>query len=190
VDAAFYFDLASPEAYLAAERAIRVLPSPCEWQPILASRLPHAETFEAYRCATEQDIARSEFERRALAAGLQPVRWPDPFPFESEYAMLVATYAKRIGRVVAFAQAAFRQAFAGGHALSQRDHVLLAAAACEMHPNAVLKAAETSSVKEHLDEATSRALAAGVIDVPAVRIGRQTFVGEQRLEEAAGAVRA
>ncbi len=40
--------------------------------------------------------------------------WPADFPFDSELAMLVATYAKSIGRVVPFAQAAFRQAFAGG----------------------------------------------------------------------------
>ncbi len=53
--------------------------------------------------------------------------------------MLVATYAKSIGRVVPFAQAAFRQAFAGGHSLADTNNVLIAAAACEMHPNAVLK---------------------------------------------------
>jgi len=35
--AAFYFDLASPEAYLTAERVINVLPAPAEWQPILAA---------------------------------------------------------------------------------------------------------------------------------------------------------
>ena len=52
--------------------------------------------------------------------GLQPLRWPDPFPFDSEQALLAATYAKSIGRVVAFSLAAFRQAFAGGHALDDR----------------------------------------------------------------------
>ena len=48
--------------------------------------------------------------------------------------MLVATYAKQIGRAVAFSLAAFRQAFAGGRDLGERDNVLIAAAACEMHP--------------------------------------------------------
>ena len=59
--------------------------------------------------------------------------------------MRAATYAKQIGRTVAFALAAFRQAFAGGRALDA-DNVLIAAAACEMHPAAVLKAIELRSV--------------------------------------------
>ncbi|MGI8802368.1 MAG: DsbA family protein [Solirubrobacteraceae bacterium] len=183
-DAAFYFDLASPEAYLAAERALRVLPGPCEWRPILASRLPHAETFEGYRCAREEEIFRDEVARRAAAAGLQPLRWPDPFPFDSSLAMRVATYARRIGRTVAFAQAAFRQAFAGGHALSISDHVLIAAAACEMHPTAVTRAAATRGVREELERTTAEALELGVTDVPAVRVGEVVLVGGRSLERA------
>jgi 2-hydroxychromene-2-carboxylate isomerase len=40
--ASFYFDLSSPEAYLAAERILHVLPGPAEWQPVLAAGLPGA----------------------------------------------------------------------------------------------------------------------------------------------------
>ncbi len=53
--------------------------------------------------------------------------------------MLAATYAKRIGRAVAFSLAAFRQAFAGGRDLADQDTILIAGAACEMHPTALLK---------------------------------------------------
>ena len=56
--------------------------------------------------------------------------------------MLVATYAKQGGRVVAYSMAAFRQAFAAGRDLGDRDSVLIAAAAAEMHPAAVIKGAE------------------------------------------------
>jgi 2-hydroxychromene-2-carboxylate isomerase len=185
--AAFYFDLASPEAYIASERILQALPGPCEWQPILASELPHAESFDAYRCAEEKSIARSELERRAAGRGLQPLLWPDPFPFDSRLAMLAATYAKQIGRAVAFAQAAFRQAFAGGHALSEPDFVLIAAAACEMHPTAVLRAIETRAVADALDTATRVARERGVSDVPAVAIGERVFVGDAQLEAAAAA---
>ncbi len=184
LEAAFYFDLASPEAYLAAERALQILPGPCEWRPILAHRLPGAETFEGYRCAEEEAIFRLEVERRARDRGLQPVRWPDPFPFDSALAMRVATYARRIGRTVAFAQAAFRQAFAGGRALSVGDHVLIAAAACEMHPTAVTRAAATRGIADELERTTAEALARGVTDVPAVVVGDRVLVGERNLERA------
>ncbi len=184
VRAAFYFDLRSPEAYLAAEQALVALPTPCEWQPILASLLPHAESFEANRCAREEEIQRENIERRAAELALLPLRWPSPFPFDSRFAMLAATYAKRLGKTVAFALAAFRQAYAGGNALSERDNVLIAAAACEIHPTALLRATQTRAVAGELERATAAALALGVCDVPAVAVGERVLVGERSLEEA------
>ncbi|MGH2853817.1 MAG: DsbA family protein [Solirubrobacteraceae bacterium] len=184
MDAAFYFDLSSPLAYLAAERILHLLPGPAEWQPVLARELPGAETFEAFRCETEAAVFREEVGRRARELGLQPLRWPEPFPFDSALAMRAATFAKSIGRVVPFAQAAFRQAFAGGHDLERSDHVLIAAAACEMHPQAVLRGAELRSVREQLAATTAEAAKIGVSDVPAVRIGDRVLAGERALAEA------
>jgi len=189
-DAAFYFDLASPLAYLAAERVLHVLPGPAEWQPVLARELPGVESIEAHRGSAEEEIFRAEIEHAAREQGLQPLTWPSPFPFDSGLAMRVATYAKSIGRTVPFVQAAFRQAFAGGHSLEDPDYVLIAAAACEMHPAAVLKGAGLRSVKEQLSSATARAARAGVTGVPAVRLGEQAFVGEHAVEEAAAAAHA
>ena len=37
---AFYFDLASPEAYLAAERVLQVMPVATPWVPVLERELP------------------------------------------------------------------------------------------------------------------------------------------------------
>lgn len=188
--ASFYFDLASPLAYLAAERALTALPGPAEWQPVLARELGSgAQTFEAFRCAAEEEIFRDEVARRAQELGLQPLRWPQPFPFDSALAMRVATYAKSIGRTVPFALAAFRQCFAGGRALDDPDNVVIAAAACEMHPAAVLRAARMRSVAEQLARTTAEAASRGVADVPAVAVGERVFGGERALEQAAAAMR-
>jgi 2-hydroxychromene-2-carboxylate isomerase len=188
-DAAFYFDLASPLAYLAAERILHTMPIAAEWQPVLTRELPSAESFEAFRCRDDEDIFRLEVQRRACELGLQELHWPDPFPFDSDFAMRAATYAKSIGRGVAFAQAAFRQAFAGGRPLDVIDNVLIAAAACEMHPTAVLKGTELRSVGEQLSAAAAAAAAAGVGDVPAIRVGERVFHGERAMEEAAAHAR-
>jgi 2-hydroxychromene-2-carboxylate isomerase len=179
----FYFDLASPLAYLAAERVLHVLPAPLEWRPVLARELPGAERLDA----AEEDAMRDRIERRARELGLQPLRWPDPFPFDSSLAMNVATYAKSIGRAVAFAQAAFRQAFAGGHSLEDPDVVLIAAAACEMHPSAVLRGAQLRSVTDQLARATAAAAAAQIKGVPALVVHGDVFLGEAALEQAARA---
>ena len=209
--AAFYFDLASPLAYLAAERVLHVFsspPTPAEWRPIdargLCGRAPAEAQYDGARRTKEEirdgtrrndgkdDDApglREQVERRARELDLQPIRWPEPFPFDSSLAMLVATYAASIGRAVPFAQAAFRQAFAGGHSLADPDFVLIAAAACEMHPTAVLRGAEMRSTAERLATATMSAASAGVTDVPAITIGERVFVGEDAPERAAADMR-
>lgn len=89
--------------------------------------------------------------------------------------MLAATYAKRIGRAVAFSLAAFRQAFAGGRDLGDQDTVLIAGAACEMHPSALLKGIALRSTVEALDAATERARQAGVVSVPAIQVQDAVF---------------
>jgi 2-hydroxychromene-2-carboxylate isomerase len=189
--AAFYFDLASPLAYLAAERVLHELPGPAEWRPVQARELSGAQTLDALR--GEEDVFRAEVAARARSLELQPLRWPDPFPFDSSLAMRVATYAKSIGRAVPFAQAAFRQAFAGGRSLEDLESVLIAAAACEMHPSAVIRGAELRSVAAALAGSTAAAARSGVLDVPAIVVGGEVFLGDDAVEAAAarmGGVRA
>jgi 2-hydroxychromene-2-carboxylate isomerase len=186
---AFYFDLGSPDAYLVAERVLQTMPVATEWIPVLAASLPGAETYDAFRCAEERNIVLGEFVEAAARRGLQPLRWPDPFPFDSSFAMHAATYARSIGRTVPFALAAFRQAFAGGRVLDA-DGVLIAAAACEMHPAAVLKAVELRSVREALAAETAAAVERGVRDVPAIVVGGRVFHGDAGLPAAARAAAA
>ena len=164
---AFYFDLSSPEAYLVAERVISLLPA-AEWIPVLAPDLPAADSLEAWRCEADREAFLHRIERAAERRGLQPVRWPDPFPCDTAFAMRAATYARQIGRAVAFSLAAFRQAFAAGRDLGAPDNVLIAAAACEIHPRAVLKGAALRSIADALDDATALATRRGVRDVPAL----------------------
>jgi len=185
IDAAFYFDLASPLAYLAAERVLHTLPGPAEWRPVLARELPGGERWATWRCESEREAFREDLARRAVQLGLQPLRWPEPFPCDSALAMRAATYAKSIGRAVPFAQAAFRQAFAGGRNLEELDNVLIAAAACEMHPAAVTRGAELGSVAAQLAAATSEAADLGIIEIPAIVIARDVFEGERAVEQAA-----
>jgi 2-hydroxychromene-2-carboxylate isomerase len=183
---AFYFDLRSPESYLAAERVLQVLPVRAEWVPVRSAALPAADTLEGFRCQTDREAYLERIAARAAALGLQPVRWPEPFPADGELALLAATYAKQIGRAVPFALAAFRQAFAGGRDLDDPDSVVIAGSACEMHPAALLKGVELRSVREALDAATATAIERGVRDVPAVWLpGGRVLQGEAALDTVA-----
>jgi 2-hydroxychromene-2-carboxylate isomerase len=176
VQPVFYYDLGDPECYLAAERVMSELPVVPEWEPVQSGPLG-ARTLTA--------VDRGRFERRAAEAGIQPIRWPSRWPPDSRQAMLAATYAKRIGKGVAFSLAAFRQAFAGGRDLGDRDTILIAGAACEIHPSAPVKAIGLRSIAEALEQAGIRARAAGVSSLPAIQVGDEVFEGEDLLETAA-----
>jgi 2-hydroxychromene-2-carboxylate isomerase len=190
--AVFYFDLGSPYAYLAAERVSGLfaeagLEQP-EWQPILLGGLFKRLGRESWARGPGREEGMREIERRASAYGLPPLAWPEPWPGNSLFAMRAATFAKQTGRAVSFALAAFRQAFAAGRDLSEPDNVLIAAAACELHPNAVSKAIATESVKATLRAATENAGDLGVRGVPALVVGEEVFWGDDRLEDGVAAV--
>lgn len=160
----FLYDVGSPWCWLAAERVTHVLGQVPVWQPVLEPERPVVD--------------RDAVERGALEQGLGEVRWPEPFPFDSHTAMLAATFAKQTGRAVAYSLAAMRQAFAAGRDLSVTDNVLIAAAACELHPRAVLKGIESRTVQQALVPAEH--------ELPAVRVGDSIFTGPAAVEQAAG----
>jgi 2-hydroxychromene-2-carboxylate isomerase len=186
--ATFYYDLGSPYAYLSAERISGLfteaeLEQP-EWQPILLGGLFGRFDRGSWAETEARAEGMAEIERRAAAYGLPPIVWPQPWPGNTLVAMRAATFAKQTGRTVAFSLAAFRQAFAAGRDLTDVDSVLIAGAACELHPRALLKAVETDVVKGALREATDRAGDLGVEGVPAVVVGDEVFWGDDRLEDA------
>lgn len=189
--ASFYFDLGSPYAYLTAERISGLfteagLEQP-EWQPVLLGGLFRRFGRSSWSEGPGRDEGIAEIERRAAAYGLPALTWPEPWPGNTLFAMRAATFAKQTGRTVSFSLAAFRQAFAAGRDLTDPDNVLIAAAACELHPNALLKAVETKQVKGTLIEATERAGDLGVTGVPSLVVDGQVFWGDDKVEEAVAA---
>jgi 2-hydroxychromene-2-carboxylate isomerase len=189
----FYYDLGSPYAYLAAERVNALFAEatgePPVWQPVLLGGLFKRFDRGSWAETPTRGEGIAEVERRASAHGLPPLRWPEPWPGNTLAAMRAATYAKSIGKGVSFALAAFRQAFAGGLDLTDADNVCIAAAACEIHPRALLGAIGRDSVKRALIAATEEAGDRGVIGVPSVAVGDEVFWGDDRLEDAAEAAR-
>jgi 2-hydroxychromene-2-carboxylate isomerase len=186
----FYYDFSSPYSYLAAERVNQVLPEPPLWEPISFGVLIRRIGKTPWSMSEEKEAGMREVERRAAERGLPEVRWPRGWPVEnySLAPLRAAVFAAQTGRLEAFSLAAFRQAFAAGRDLSDPDNVVIAAAACELHPRAVLKALETDSVKERLREATDAAIERGVTGVPTIALGEELFWGDDRLEEAAKAL--
>jgi 2-hydroxychromene-2-carboxylate isomerase len=169
----FYYDLGSPQCYIVGETIMSTLPVLPEWEPVLASQITGSEQ--------QADPDREEVERLAAALGLQALRWPRSWPPDTTTAMLAATYAKKVGRGVAFSLAAFRQEFAGGRDIGDENTVLIAGAACEMHPVALTKGIELRSTAQALQIAGERAVNAGVRSLPAIQMGDRTYEGPEAL---------
>ena len=190
--ATFYYDFSSPYSYLAAERisglfAEAELEQP-EWQPISFGHVLRTTGRRPWSLPPEgpDPDHLEEVQRRASERGLPKVLYPEGWPMDnySLNPIRAAIYAKESGRVVSFTLACFRQVFAAGRDMSDVDNVLVAAAACELHPNAVLKGIETQSVKDKLRVATDEAIERGVQGIPTVAVGDELFWGDDRLEEA------
>ena len=162
----FYYDLGSPQCYIVGETIMSALAVAPEWEPVLASQI-----------GPQLSHDREEVARLTAALGLQTVRWPAPWPPDTTRAMLAATYAKKVGRGVAFSLAAFRQEFAGGRDIGDENTVLIAGAACEMHPVALTKGMGLRSTADALTTANERARAAGVTTLPAIQMGDRTYEG-------------
>jgi 2-hydroxychromene-2-carboxylate isomerase len=184
-EAVFFYDLASPDCYLVAERIRGELPVVCDWEPVDAAALELPDGSGRFGAGPEADVLAAAAED----LGLLPFRLPALWPPDSGLALRVATYAKGGGKSIAYSLAAFRQAFAGGRDLGEESTVLLAAAACEIHPTAALKGAGLRSTAAALSAAGERARGAGVTGLPAFTLGGGvTVCGPRALDDAVAAL--
>lgn len=174
--ATLFFDLGSPYTYLAAERADRLF-ARLEWLPASAAVLHAAEL-------TEEDM--DAVSERALLLGL-PFVWPEEPPHSVRGAMRVASLAAERGRGAAFVLAASRLAFCGGFDIDDPEILAEAAAAAGIGLRETLAAAGDVARDGPVEETGRLLLAAGASRLPALRIGRMLFCGEDRLLEAAAA---
>ena len=170
---AFFFDLACPFSYLAAERVERLL-GEVQWIPA------------ADRPAEQSELSsfRSRAERRAAELRL-PLVWPERFPVRVPGALRAAARAGQLGAGSRFALAAARLAFCGGFDLEDPEVLAEAAAAAGLTLDQCLAAAGDQALDRSLKATAQGLRAQGVGRLPAVRVGGRVFDGERRLVEAA-----
>jgi 2-hydroxychromene-2-carboxylate isomerase len=177
--ATLFFDLSSPFTYLAAERADRLF-SGLEWLPASSDVLSWGPR--------EPDGACPAFERAQLLD--LPLVWPEERPYRVRGAMRVSSLAAERGCGAAFVLAASRLAFCGGFDIDDPEILAEAAAAAGIALDDALHAAGDVARDGMIEETGRLLLAAGAVRLPALRVGRMLFCGEERLTEAAVARRA
>src|SRR3954451_4802263 len=182
--AEFFFDLSSPFTYLAAERVDRAFED-VVWTPASSAALLRGPLGED---PAGLDRMRLAAEERAALLRLA-LSWPERFPADVPAAMRVAAFASEAGRGAAFVLAATRLAFCGGFDLEDPEILAEAAAAAGIVPDDYLQASRDSGRDGAIKAAGRRLLAAGADRLPALRVGRALYWGEDRLTDAAVAAR-
>jgi 2-hydroxychromene-2-carboxylate isomerase len=172
----FFFDLASPWTYLAAERVDRRF-ADVRWQPAIGEALPGARELASQRRAAEQRADELQL----------PLVWPEAQPAAGRSAMRVAALAAEHGRSAEFVLAASRLAFCGGYDIDDPEILAEAAAAADLGLDECLRAAGELRRDGPMEQAALRLLAQGADELPVLVVGRSLFCGEQRLPEAAAA---
>jgi 2-hydroxychromene-2-carboxylate isomerase len=185
VTSSLFIDFGSPYAYLAAERAERVLAGELRWCPVLLGALFKATGRSSWSQTPARAAGIAEVERRAAERGLPPIHWPEPWPNDGLLAMRVAVLAEDRGRGREFALAAMRVQFVQGRPLSDPE-VLAGVARAAGLPVDAIDAAGRPEVKHWLRTRTEEALAVGVSGVPTVACeDGKLFWGDDQLEAAA-----
>ena len=179
--ATFFFDLASPWTYLAAERVDRRFAG-LRWQPTPEAAL------QAGEAAADRggEPARAAAEARAAALRM-PLIWPERWPSTVPSAMRVAAMAAERGGAAPFVLAASRLAFCGGYDLDDPEILTEAAAAAGLGLDESLAAARDARRDGELRRAALCLGARGADRLPAVVVDRLLFCGEHRVAEAAAA---
>ena len=183
-----YFDLGSPYAYLALERAESVLGRPVVLEPVLVGAIFGWRGHGSWALTGERAAGMAEIERRAQRYGLPPMDWPPDWPANALGAMRCAVWAARQRRLAPFAREVARRQWTEAAEISDLDVLAACAIAAGLDAAEMLEAVRAPELKEHLRSLTERAWEAGVRGVPTLRIGERLFFGDDRLEEAAAAM--
>jgi 2-hydroxychromene-2-carboxylate isomerase len=184
-----YFDLGSPYAYLAMERAESVLGQPPTLVPVLVGAIFGWRGHGSWALTAERAAGMAEIERRARDYGLPPMSWPPEWPANALNAMRCATWAGRQRRLAQFAHVVGLRQWTESADIADLHVLSECAVQAGLDADAMLEAIQAPELKEQLRATTERAWQAGVKGVPTVAVGDQLFFGDDRLEKAAAALR-
>jgi 2-hydroxychromene-2-carboxylate isomerase len=187
----FFFDFASPYAYLAACRVEAVaadLRRAVRWRPILLGVVFKVTSGHPNLMKPLQgDYLRHDVPRCARRWGI-PVIHPLPMPFASLAASRGFYWLEGQGDghlPPAFARAIFNAHWADGRDMAMPENVLDVAAGLGIDRDAMEQGITETTIKERLRAETDAAIARGVCGAPFFLVEGEPFWGADRLDQMA-----
>lgn len=186
----FWYEFASPYAYLAAARIERLVAGhgiELDWRPfllgpILKQRPQDSSSFQnpspAQRRYRWRDI------QRLCAAERLPLRRPSVYPRNGLLAARVALVAKDQGWGPAFTRAAYHANFAEDRDIAATAVIGALVRALDHDADAVLAQASSPANKARLAGEVEAAIARGIFGAPSFVVAGELFWGNDRLAQA------
>ena len=181
----FYFDYASPWAYLASELLPSALPAvEIVYRPIYLRGLAAFATGIPYS-PDKLRYLMQDLDRCARHHGIA-LRAPTNFPLNGLYAVRGALAARAVGQFPAYHRALFHAAWRDDRNISDKQVVLALAAELGLD---LSRAIDDAALKDQLKADTAAVIARGLFGVPTFFVGDELFWGHDRLDYVARALR-
>lgn len=185
----FYFDFASPYAYIASQLIDDVAARygrTVNWHPILLGVI-FKET--GARPLTDvplkREYAKRDFERSARFHGIADYRTPVRFPIPAQAPSLIVLAIRQHDpvRAASVTKALYRAYFSEGKDISDPDVAAGVAGRNEDETSALRAAVDDPGIKDALKSETAQAMAAGVFGAPFVIADAEPFWGLDRFPQ-------
>lgn len=177
----FYFDYASPFAYLANERVPEVLADfDVIYSPIYLRGLEEFSEGPPFS-SRKMAYAGRDLARCAADGGIKMEK-PATFPVNGLYALRGALVAQELGCFGDYHQALFRGVWSAGLDIGSEAAVLDFVKGQGLDPDRFGPLISSPEIKTRLTDQTARAQAAGAFGVPTFVVGDELFWGTDRLE--------
>ncbi|HTQ14785.1 MAG TPA: 2-hydroxychromene-2-carboxylate isomerase [Rhizomicrobium sp.] len=187
----FLFDFGSPNAYLAH----KVIPeieartgATFDYVPVLLGGIfkltnnkPPMVAFGGIR--NKMDYEMLETRRFIARHRLDRFQFNPHFPVNTLALMRMATAAKRMGVLPAYADAAFHHMWEAPKKMDDPDVIRAALVESGLAADALIAAAQTPEIKQALMNATEDAVARGAFGSPTFFVGPEIYFGKNTLPE-------
>lgn len=185
----FWYDFASTYSHITAQRIealAKTADVPVRWRPFLLGPLFAKQgwatsPFNLY--PAKGKYMWRDMERWSAKLGMKLVR-PDPFPANSLTAARVALVGEEAGWLADFSRRVFTAEFREGANIADIETLRAILVAMNLDDVAVLEAARSETIKNHLRTQTEFAAHMGLFGAPSFVVNGELFWGNDRLEEA------
>lgn len=186
----FWFDFASPYAFIAAKRVQAMASSNqahFDWQPFLVGVALQTKTkgLSSTQLVTEAEAHYRKHDVHRTCESLQlPIRWPSNYPRGSMLAGRVAFWARDREWQVPFIHAVYDANFLEDRDITSEECIRSILTDIGVDSTSTIAAATDVGQKQAFRQHVETALEAGIFGVPTFAVRDELFWGNDRLDQA------